>query len=103
MGPFGAMNHGTLFCAPWRVATAIKGFCAGLEPPASGCEWQERHWFELKRGPRPLLLPPATDSISRNLVSPSLKNALSSAVSPGKGAPAPAAPPRTPGSTGPGV
>ena len=89
MGPFGVMNHGTLFFAPLRVAIAIKGFCAGLEPPASGCEWQEKHWLELKRGPSPLLLPPVTVSISWNLASPSWKKALSSAVSPGKGVPPP--------------
>src|SRR6267154_1809875 len=40
-GPFGVMNHGTVFFAPSKVATAIKGFCAGLVPPAFGCEWQE--------------------------------------------------------------
>jgi len=32
-GPFGVMNHGTVFFAPSKVATAIKGFCAGLVPP----------------------------------------------------------------------
>src|SRR5712691_12102980 len=50
-GPFCAMNHGTVFFAPFKVATAIKGFCAGLDPPASGCEWQDKHWLELNRGP----------------------------------------------------
>src|SRR2546428_2338637 len=100
-GPFCVMNHGTTFFAPLRVAMAISGFRAGLDPPAAGCEWQEKHWFELKRGPSPLLVPPVTTSISANLTNPSLKNAVSSAVRPGRGAPAPAAPPRTPGSTGP--
>jgi hypothetical protein len=38
-GSFGVMNQGTLLFAPFRVATPIKGFCAGLEPPAPGCEW----------------------------------------------------------------
>ena len=60
-GPFGAMNQGTTFLAPLSVATAIKGFCAGLDPPGAGCEWQDRHWLELKRGPSPLLLPPCHD------------------------------------------
>jgi hypothetical protein len=32
-GPFCVMNHGTLFFAPFKVATAIKGFCA------SACVW----------------------------------------------------------------
>jgi hypothetical protein len=30
------MNHGTVFFAPFKVATAIKGFCAGLDP---ACRW----------------------------------------------------------------
>ena len=101
MGPFGAMNQGTSFLAPLSVATAIKGLFAGLDPPGAGCEWQDRHWFELKRGPSPLLLPPATTSISANRVNPSWKNVVSSAVRSFKGPPAPGAPPRTPGSTGP--
>src|SRR5215469_10796010 len=99
-GPFGAVNHGTAFFAPSSVATAIKGFCAGLEPPMFGCEWHEKHWFELKRGPSPLFEPPCTTSISPNLDCPSWKNAVSSAVRPGSGPPALAGPPRTPGSRG---
>src|SRR5579864_3400925 len=94
------MNHGTTFFAPLREAIPIKGFRAGLDPPAAGCEWQDKHWFELKRGPSPLLLPPVTTSISANLASPSLKKVVSSAVRPGSGLPAPAAPARTPGSEG---
>ena len=98
MGPFCVMNHGTTFFAPLRVAIPIRGFRAGLDPPPAGCAWQDKHWFELKRGPSPLLLPPVTTSMSANLASPSEKNALSSAVRPCRGLPAPAAPPRTPGS-----
>src|SRR6202049_404197 len=55
MGLFCVMNHGTTFFAPLRVAIPMRGFDAGLDPPAAGCEWQDKHWFELKRGPRPLL------------------------------------------------
>src|SRR5580700_154856 len=33
-GPFCTMNHGTTFFAPLRVATAIIGLLAGLDPPA---------------------------------------------------------------------
>jgi len=36
MGPLAVMNGGTVFCAPCRVATAICGFCDGLEPPIAG-------------------------------------------------------------------
>src|SRR5215472_8122877 len=94
------MNQGTTFFAPLSVAILIRGFCAGLDPPADGWEWQDKHWLELKRGPRPLFLPPVTTSISANLANPSLKNAVSSAVRPFRGAPAPGAPLRTPGSVG---
>src|SRR5580704_18841389 len=44
-GPFCVMNHGTTFLAPLRAATPINGFRAGLDPPAAGCEWQDKHWF----------------------------------------------------------
>src|ERR1700683_2285025 len=94
------MNQGTAFFAPFKWATSGRGFFAGLDPPPAGCEWQEKHRFELKRGPRPLFEPLATTSISANLACPSWKNAVSSAVRPFSGAPAPAGPPRTPGSTG---
>src|SRR5215469_8542253 len=100
IGPLGAMNHGTAFFAPLSVATAIRGFWAGLVPPILGCEWQEKHWLELKRGPSPLFEPPWTASIAANLTWPSRKNVVSSAVRPANAPPAPAGPPRTPGSTG---
>src|SRR2546430_16025068 len=73
IGPFCVMNHGTAFLAPSSVAILIKGLVAGLDPPALGCEWQDRHWFELKRGPRPLLWPPATASMSRDFAGPRLE------------------------------
>src|SRR5207302_679974 len=100
-GPFGAMNHGTVSLAPSSVATEIKGFCAGLDPPPLGCEWQERHWLELKRGPSPSFESPWTVSISPNLDRPAWKKTVSAAVRPGSGPPAPGGPPRTPGSTAP--
>src|SRR5215472_1032644 len=100
-GPFGAMNHGTVFFAPFACAISGKGFFAGLDPPEAGCAWHDRHWLELKRGPRPLFEPPWTTSVSANLPCPSWKNAVSSAVRPGSGPPAPGGPPRRPGSTGP--
>src|SRR5215469_9069638 len=94
------MNQGTAFLAPFKTATPGSGFFAGLDPPILGSEWHEKHWFELKRGPRPLFEPLATTSISANRACPSRKNALSSAVSPVSGTPAPGGPPRGPGSTG---
>src|ERR1700730_139438 len=99
-GPFAVTNQGTMFFAPLSVATAIKGFCAGLVPPGEGCAWHARHWLELKRGPSPLFEPPCTTSTDVNLVNPSWKKVFSSDVRLLRGLPAPAAPPRTPGSTG---
>src|SRR5579863_2889907 len=101
IGPLAVMNHGTTFFAPWSVATAIKGFDGGLVPPTDGCAWQDWQLLELNRGPSPLFCPPVTDSTVTNRLSPSWKNAVSSGVRPGKGPPAPGAPPRAPGSTGP--
>ena len=54
-GPFCVMNHGTVFFAPFKVAIAIKGFCAELVPPAAGCEWQDKHWLELNRGRKAII------------------------------------------------
>ncbi len=100
MGPLCTMNHGTTFFAPFSVAIAIEGLAAGLVPPTLGCAWHDWQLLELKRAPSPLFWPPVTDSISTNLVSPSWKNAVSSALRPLRAVPAPGAPPRTPGSTG---
>src|SRR5215469_4538423 len=50
IGPLDVMNHGTVFVAPFKWATSGRGFCAGLVPPIAGCEWQAKHWLELKRG-----------------------------------------------------
>ena len=71
IGPFAVINQGIVFVAPFKWATSGRGFCAGLVPPIAGCEWQEKHWFELKRGPSPLFEPPCTTSISANLPCPS--------------------------------
>src|SRR3979409_2224800 len=65
-GPFGVMNHGTVFFAPSKVGTVIKCFCPGALPPGLGCEGQEKPCLELKRGPRPLVEPSATPSTSAN-------------------------------------
>src|SRR5436189_279431 len=89
MGPLCVMNHGTTFLAPSSVAILIKGLVAGLDPPTLGCEWQDRHWFEVKRGPSPTLSPPHTDSMSRDLASPFWKNAGSYPVRPSRAVTAP--------------
>jgi hypothetical protein len=43
------VNQGTMFLAPLSGAIAIKGFAAGLDPPAAGRTWHVRQEFELKR------------------------------------------------------
>src|SRR5882762_9837289 len=95
--PFAVTNHGTVFFAPLKVATAICGFCAGLDPPSSGCAWQDMHWLELNLGPSPFVTP----STSANRVCPSWKNAVSSAVSPFSGPPAPTRRSAPPGQSAP--
>src|SRR5216684_7122443 len=93
-GPFGVINDGTVLVAPFTVANATWGFTAGLVPPTAGCKWQPPQLPRFIVGPRPS----ATVSFSSKSSLPALKNASSVLVSPAMGAPAPAAPPRTPGS-----
>src|SRR6266571_3740199 len=93
-GPFGVMNDGTVLVAPFALANATWGFAAGLVPPTAGCRWQPPQLPRFIVGPRPSL----ASSSSANSSVPALKNASSVLVSPAMGAPAPAAPPRTPGS-----
>src|SRR5262249_36502393 len=70
------------------------GLVMGLEPPLAGCAWQPAQLFMLKRGPSPV----ATVSTSAKRVWPSAKNLSSFTVSAAMAPPAPAWPPRTPGS-----
>src|SRR5205809_2719214 len=93
-GPFGAMNDGTVLVAPSALANSTWGFTGGLDPPSAGCRWQPPQLPRFIVGPRPS---PASSSSANSSV-PALKNANSVLVSPAMGAPAPAAPPRTPGS-----
>src|SRR5690349_11084168 len=76
----------------------------GLVPPVAGCAWQLRQLSELNRGPSPASVSgivPVTDWISENASKPASKNFASLRVNPETRAPAPAAPPRNPGSKGP--
>src|SRR5262245_26035871 len=98
-GPFCLMKEGTVFVAPSLVATATCGLTAGADPPVAGCEWQPTHESRLKRGPRPS----ATPSTSSNVSLAASNKSVCSVVSPGIAPPAPAVPPRTPGSFGPRV
>src|SRR5438034_7916951 len=93
-GPFAVMNDRTELAAPFRVANATWGFTGGLVPPTAGCKWQPAQLPRFIVGPRPS----ATSSSSTNSSVPALKKTSSVLVSPARGAPAPAAPPRTPGS-----
>src|SRR5947208_3361893 len=93
-GPFGAMNDGTVLVAPSALANSTWGFTGGLDPPSAGCRWQPPQLPRFIVGPRPS----PDSSSSANSSVPALKNASSVLLSPAMGAPAPAAPPRTPGS-----
>src|SRR4029077_19029862 len=93
-GPFAVMNDGTELAAPFRVANATWGFTGVLVPPTAGCKWQPAQLPRFIVGPRPS----ATSSSSTNSSLPALKKASSVLVSPARGAPAPAAPLRSPGS-----
>src|SRR5437867_10775434 len=93
-GPFAVMNDGTVLVAPSASANATWGFTGGLDPPSAGCRWQPPQLPRFIVGPRPS----PDSSSSANSSVPSLKNSSSVLVSPAMGAPAPAAPPRTPGS-----
>src|SRR5579875_370664 len=76
-------------------------FAFGLLPPTAGCEWHAEHWLRLKRGPRPLLVPPETTSTCSNRVWPFAKNSGAPAVAAKSGSGVPAFTPvllRTPGS-----
>src|SRR5580765_6040570 len=105
-GPVAVMNDGTVLRAPSNVAWATCGLVAGLVPPTAGAAWQAAQLLELKRGPRPEPSSPATvpetESTSAKVSSASLKKARLPAglfaATEASGPPAPAAPPRTPGS-----
>src|SRR6267154_6284253 len=93
-GPFSVTNEGTLLVAPFAAANATCGFSAGLVPPTAGCKWQPAQLSRFIAGPRPS----ATFSTSSKSSLPALNDASSVRVRPTIGAPAPAVPPRIPGS-----
>src|ERR1051325_5208789 len=100
------MNDGTVLRAPSAVASPTCGFWNGLEPPTAGWAWQAAQLREVERGPRPTPSSPerapATESTSRKRSLASLKKlrmvAGLLASTEERALPAPAAPPRTPGS-----
>src|SRR5262249_19993877 len=94
-GPFALMKDGTVFFAPFAVATATCGFTGGLEPRVAGSAWHPPQRSKLNRGPNPR----GTVSTSLNRSVAAVKKATSFAPRPGSGPPAPGAPPRGPGST----
>src|SRR5262245_35674041 len=93
-GPFRATNDGMALVAPALFANAIWGFTGGLVPPTAGCRWQPPQLSRFIIGPRPS----RTVSSSTKSSLPASKNASSLFISPAIAPPAPAAPPRTPGS-----
>src|ERR1700694_3448662 len=109
-GPLLVINEGTVLVAPSKVARATWGFgtgCSllfnpGLLPPTEGSAWHCAQLLPLKVGPRPTpgspVMAPLTESTSANTPTAELKKACCVAVRPGTELPAPAAPPRGPGS-----
>ena len=88
------MKKGTRSVPPSFEAKATCGFTAGLVPPMAGWLWQPAQPSRFIRGPTPS----GTSSTLSKSALPSAKNSNCLAVNPASGAPAPAAPPRTPGS-----
>src|SRR6266852_1109449 len=109
-GPPAVTKEGTVLVAPSSVASATCGLGRalirllrpGLVPPTAGSAWHCAQLLPLNVGPRPRLpspgMLPVTDWTSLKVVSAWLKNATSLALRVGKAPPAPAGPPRGPGS-----
>src|SRR5262249_25178602 len=76
------------------VANATCGFTTGLVPPTAGCAWHPAQLSRFIIGPSPS----ATFSTSLKSSLPALNITSSGAVNPVRALPAPAAPPRPPGS-----
>src|SRR5881396_2391622 len=93
-GPYSVMKKGTRSVPPSFEENATCGFTAGLLPPVPGWLWQPAQLSRFIRGPSPS----ATTSTSSKSALPSVKKADCLAVNPAIGPPAPAGPPRTPGS-----
>ena len=94
IGPFALRNGGMVFVALSLAANAICGFTAGLLPPNEGCWWHPPQLSRFRVGPSPSSVPSA--SLNCSLLASNA--ASSSAVVPGRGAPAPAGAARGPGS-----
>src|SRR5277367_1562661 len=104
------MNAGTVLVALSSVARRTcgfgVGFCGlfmpGLLPPTAGCAWHWAQLLPLKVGPRPDPASPGilpeTESTSLKRASACVKKDFSFALSDGYAPPAPADPPRGPGS-----
>src|SRR5215472_2232575 len=93
-GPFAERNAGTMSVPPSRLAKSTCGFVLGELPPIAGAAWQPPQLSRFILGPSPS----STSSAVLKAVWPAVKNACWPAVRPESIPPAPAAPPRTPGS-----
>src|SRR6267378_5400756 len=104
-GPSSVMNDGTRSLPPSLLANATWGLGTlpnggvpncwfGLLPPSAGWIWQPPQLSRFILGPRPF----PTGSTSANSPAPAVKNAAWFVVKSRKALPAPASPPRTPGS-----
>src|SRR5579859_580494 len=107
-GPLVWTNGGTVLVAPSSVASATCGLGRGLillvgpglVPPTAGSAWHMAQLLPLKVGPRPFpdSMVPDTDWTSLKVFSAVRNIACSLALRVGNALPAPAAPPRGPGS-----
>src|SRR5882724_8968403 len=103
-GPFAVTKDGMVFLAPSALASVTCGLVKGLVPPTAGWAWQKAQLLKWKPPPRPTpaSIVPDTESTSEKRPSPSLKKSRMVtgvlAATDANGWPAPAAPPRTPGS-----
>src|SRR6267143_927350 len=95
-GPLGVRKAGTVLPGAIMLARTTWGlFVGGLDPPTAGDIWHPAQESRLNLGPKPS----ATASTCVNWDKPGLmKNAPSPCVSLASGWPAPAEPPRIPGS-----
>ena len=102
IGPVRERNDRMMFASPATIALSNCGLRSGLLPPLPGVAWQPPQFSRLKDGPRPVAsasrMLPSTECDVLKSSAPSVNADSCPAVRPGSGSPAPAGPPRGPGS-----
>jgi len=95
IGPFWSDEPGHGVLRALETGNGEQGILRGAGSASVWLRVARETLVGIEAGTEALFEPLVTDSISENLASPSLKKAVSSAVRPVSGAPAPAGPPRT--------